>query len=123
MIGRRVATVSSSGPSMRLSTLRPASSGSSRSTGSSRASLPSSTSIIAAVARTGLVIEAIRKGVVRRIGSRQIRNLGTIAGNLATASPIGDTIPCLTVLDAAVTLASRAGERVLPLSEAGKFEP
>ncbi len=53
--------------------------------------------------------------LVRRIGSRQIRNLGTIAGNLATASPIGDTIPCLIALDARVTLASRAGERVLAL--------
>ena len=53
--------------------------------------------------------------LVRRIGSRQIRNLGTIAGNLATASPIGDTIPCLMTLDATVTLASRAGERVLPV--------
>src|SRR5262245_37836154 len=49
--------------------------------------------------------------LVRRIGSRQIRNLGTIAGNLATASPIGDTIPCLIALDATVTLASRAGAR------------
>src|SRR5215472_14835197 len=53
--------------------------------------------------------------LVRRIGSRQIRNLGTIAGNLATASPIGDTIPCLIALDATVTLASRAGKRVLPV--------
>jgi xanthine dehydrogenase small subunit len=53
--------------------------------------------------------------LVRRIGSRQIRNLGTIAGNLATASPIGDTIPCLIALDASVTLASRAGERALPM--------
>ena len=53
--------------------------------------------------------------LVSRIGSRQIRNLGTIAGNLATASPIGDTIPCLIALDATVTLASRAGERVLPV--------
>lgn len=53
--------------------------------------------------------------LVRRIGSRQIRNLGTIAGNLATASPIGDTIPCLIALEATVALASRAGERVLPI--------
>jgi xanthine dehydrogenase small subunit len=53
--------------------------------------------------------------VVRRIGSRQIRNLGTIAGNLANASPIGDTIPCLIALDATVTLASRTGERTLPV--------
>jgi len=53
--------------------------------------------------------------LVRRIGSRQIRNLGTIAGNLATASPIGDTIPCLIALDATVTLASRSGQRMLPV--------
>src|SRR5207253_7939604 len=51
--------------------------------------------------------------LVRRIGSRQIRNLGTIAGNLATASPIGDTIPCLFALGATVTLASGSGERVM----------
>jgi xanthine dehydrogenase small subunit len=51
--------------------------------------------------------------LVRRIGSRQIRNLGTLAGNLATASPIGDTIPVLIALDAVVTLASRAGRRSL----------
>jgi xanthine dehydrogenase small subunit len=51
----------------------------------------------------------------RRIGSRQIRNLGTIAGNLATASPIGDTLPCLIALGASVTLASRAGERAMPV--------
>ncbi|MCC6777604.1 MAG: xanthine dehydrogenase small subunit [Hyphomicrobiales bacterium] len=55
--------------------------------------------------------------LVRRIGSRQIRNLGTIAGNLATASPIGDTIPCLLALDAAVTLGERSGERTMPISE------
>ena len=47
--------------------------------------------------------------LLRRIGSRQIRNLGTLAGNLATASPIGDTIPCLVALDAVVTLAEPAG--------------
>ena len=50
---------------------------------------------------------------MRRIGSRQIRNLGTIAGNLATASPIGDTIPCLIALGAMVTLASETGERTV----------
>ncbi len=53
--------------------------------------------------------------LVRRIGSRQIRNLGTLAGNLATASPIGDTLPCLIALDATVTLLSRRGERTMPV--------
>jgi xanthine dehydrogenase small subunit len=53
--------------------------------------------------------------LVRRIGSRQIRNLGTIAGNLATASPIGDTLPCLIALDAAVTLVSPGGDRTMPV--------
>jgi xanthine dehydrogenase small subunit len=53
--------------------------------------------------------------LLRRIGSRQIRNLGTLAGNLATASPIGDTIPCLVALDAIVTLRSRTGARTLPV--------
>jgi xanthine dehydrogenase small subunit len=51
--------------------------------------------------------------LVRRIGSRQIRNLGTLAGNLATASPIGDTLPCLLALDATVTLRSHSGARTL----------
>jgi xanthine dehydrogenase small subunit len=49
--------------------------------------------------------------LVRRIGSRQIRNLGTIAGNIATASPIGDTLPCLIALDARVALRSSKGMR------------
>jgi xanthine dehydrogenase small subunit len=55
--------------------------------------------------------------LTRRIGSRQIRNLGTIAGNLATASPIGDTLPCLITLDATVTLASQNGERTMPVEK------
>jgi xanthine dehydrogenase small subunit len=55
--------------------------------------------------------------LIRRIGSRQIRNLGTFAGNLQTASPIGDTPPCLIALAAEVTLASRAGNRSLPVEQ------
>jgi xanthine dehydrogenase small subunit len=55
--------------------------------------------------------------LVRRIGSPQIRNLGTFAGNLATASPIGDTLPCLIALDARVRLASVRGSRTLPVDE------
>jgi xanthine dehydrogenase small subunit len=43
-----------------------------------------------------------------RLGSRQIRNLGTIGGNLGTASPIGDFLPVLLALDARVRLVSAA---------------
>jgi xanthine dehydrogenase molybdopterin binding subunit/xanthine dehydrogenase small subunit len=50
-------------------------------------------------------------------GSRQIRNRATLGGNLATASPIGDSAPVLLALEAKVVLASAAGERVLPLDE------
>lgn len=51
----------------------------------------------------------------RTVGSPQIRNAGTIGGNVATASPAGDTLPFLAAVDAEVVLRSAAGERVLPL--------
>ncbi len=47
----------------------------------------------------------------RTVGSPQIRNAGTIGGNLGTCSPAGDTLPVLSALDATVVLASTAGER------------
>ncbi|MBV8900963.1 MAG: xanthine dehydrogenase molybdopterin binding subunit [Verrucomicrobia bacterium] len=52
-----------------------------------------------------------------QFGSRQIRNRATLGGNLCTASPIGDCAPVLLAVDAAVLLASGAGERLLPLRE------
>ena len=42
--------------------------------------------------------------VLKRYGSLQIRNVGTIAGNIATASPIGDALPLLLSLDAKVVI-------------------
>jgi xanthine dehydrogenase small subunit len=49
--------------------------------------------------------------------SRLIRNRATLGGNLATASPIGDSSPVLLALDARVRLVSRAAERSLPLEQ------
>jgi CO/xanthine dehydrogenase FAD-binding subunit len=54
----------------------------------------------------------------RTVGSPQIRNRGTIGGNLGTASPAGDALPPLLVHGADVELASAArGTRTLPLEE------
>jgi CO/xanthine dehydrogenase FAD-binding subunit len=54
----------------------------------------------------------------RTVGSPQIRNRGTIGGNLGTASPAGDALPPLLVAGATVELASAArGARTLPLDE------
>ncbi|MDP6976073.1 MAG: xanthine dehydrogenase family protein subunit M [Acidimicrobiales bacterium] len=52
----------------------------------------------------------------RTVGSPQIRNAGTLGGNLATASPAGDTLPVLAALDATVLLRSATGSRELPLA-------
>ncbi|CAN0550232.1 unnamed protein product, partial [Laminaria digitata] len=55
--------------------------------------------------------------MIRRIGSRQIRNLGTIGGNIGNASPIGDTPPCLIALDATLTLTSAEDERDMAIED------
>jgi CO/xanthine dehydrogenase FAD-binding subunit len=53
----------------------------------------------------------------RTVGSPQIRNAGTLGGNLATCSPAGDGLAVLAALDATVELVSRAGVRTVPVSE------
>ena len=53
----------------------------------------------------------------RTVGGPQIRNRGTIGGNLGTASPAGDALPPLLVCAADVKVASVHGERSLPLTE------
>lgn len=53
----------------------------------------------------------------RTVGSPQIRNRGTIGGNLGTASPAGDAHPPLLVAGAQVEIGSVRGIRTLPLTE------
>jgi CO/xanthine dehydrogenase FAD-binding subunit len=53
----------------------------------------------------------------RTVGSPQIRNRGTIGGNLGTASPAGDALPPLLIEEAEVELASMRGVRTMPLTE------
>jgi CO/xanthine dehydrogenase FAD-binding subunit len=53
----------------------------------------------------------------RTVGSPQIRNRGTIGGNLATASPAGDALPPLAIERAEVECASVRGVRRLPLAD------
>jgi CO/xanthine dehydrogenase FAD-binding subunit len=50
---------------------------------------------------------------VREIGAVQIRERGTLGGNVITASPVGDTLPALLALDASVEVASGRGSRRL----------
>ncbi len=53
----------------------------------------------------------------RTVGGPQIRNRGTIGGNLGTASPAGDALPPLLVAEAELVLQSTRGQRTLPLSD------
>ena len=53
----------------------------------------------------------------RTVGSPQIRNAGTLGGNLGTASPAGDSLPVLAALDARIVLRQAETSRTLALSE------
>ena len=55
--------------------------------------------------------------LVRRIGGPQVRNAGTIGGNIANGSPIGDTPPALIALGARLTLRRGADRRTMPLED------
>ena len=54
--------------------------------------------------------------ILKRYGSVQIRNICTIAGNIATASPIGDTLPLLLVLDSQIVIKDKSKTQILPLN-------
>ena len=70
-------------------------------------------------AMTGVVADALPAlaEASRTVGSPQIRNRGTIGGNLGTASPAGDALPPLLVAAAEVEVASVHGARRIPLGE------
>jgi CO/xanthine dehydrogenase FAD-binding subunit len=53
----------------------------------------------------------------RTVGSPQIRNAGTIGGNLGTCSPAGDGLPVLSALDATIELASTTGRRTMSVHD------
>ena len=57
------------------------------------------------------------QGLLDRIGGDQVRNMGTIGGNIANGSPIGDTPPPLIALGATLTLRRGAETRSLPLED------
>ena len=66
--------------------------------------------------REDVASPALRQAA-RTVGSPQIRNAGTLGGNLGTCSPAGDTLPVLAALDAVVLLRSARGERRVPFTE------
>ena len=62
--------------------------------------------------RLGVLHQALRG-----LGSPLIRNQATLGGNICTASPAGDTLPALHVLEAELELQSQHESRILPLSD------
>ena len=57
------------------------------------------------------------KQAAREVGSIQIQNCGTVAGNLCNASPAADGVPPLLTLDAGVELRSKRGARLIPICD------
>lgn len=55
--------------------------------------------------------------ILKRYGSVQIRNVATLAGNMATASPIGDSLPVLLSLNASITIEGFNKKTVIPLKD------
>jgi xanthine dehydrogenase small subunit len=62
------------------------------------------------------LVPALRE-ILDRFGSPQIRNAGTLAGNIANASPIADSLPFLFVMQAELLLAGSSGQRRVPIGE------
>ncbi|WP_313800311.1 xanthine dehydrogenase family protein subunit M [Cytobacillus sp.] len=62
--------------------------------------------------KANVLVEAARE-----VGAVQMQNMGTIGGNIGTASPAGDTIPALYVLDATIELQSLNTKRLIPINQ------
>lgn len=72
---------------------------------------------IAEIERAALEVLPEYGRMLERFGSPPIKNAGTLGGNLANGSPIGDTMPTLMVLNSAVELAGPAGVRQVKMNE------
>ena len=76
---------------------------------------------------SGMSLEAVKENtehtfpalykMLAVFGSRQIRSLATLGGNLGSASPIGDTLPVLMALNARIELQSLSGKREIRMNE------
>ena len=66
--------------------------------------------------RNPLVAEhaPVLAAMAAEVGAAQIQNRGTLGGNIATASPAGDSLPVLLALDAVIVVGSARGERSIP---------
>ncbi len=62
-------------------------------------------------------VPKVLKTVIRTIGAPAIRNQATLIGNLCNASPSGDTLPLLTILDATLIAVSKEGVREIPIAD------
>ncbi|EME55755.1 FAD binding domain-containing protein [Amycolatopsis decaplanina] len=81
-----------------------------------RIRLGASVPYVRVIAELGEVLPALAMAS-RTVGSPQIRNRGTVGGNLGAASPAGDTHPVLLVLGAEIEAASIRGTRLIPAEE------
>jgi len=75
--------------------------------------------LIADIMDSGLIRKKVPflREVLQKFANPLVRNMATLAGNIADSSPIGDTVPPLLVLGAEVVAASAKGERVIPLEK------
>jgi CO/xanthine dehydrogenase FAD-binding subunit len=73
----------------------------------------------AEILRSPLVAEFVPSlaDAAATIGAAQIQNRGTLGGNIANASPAGDTLPVLLALDAEIVVGSARGDRTIPAAE------